>query len=136
MGMVLLNLATNTTDSLVVDDYYKEGKAINARLDKIEEAKRRNITSDLTIENGAIAIKFHSGIPREGQALKLTFYHTTLEDRDTSVLLSRDATGVYRGFVESSLDGKWRMTLTPVDEAWKIQQIITLPVSGVIKFNP
>ena len=136
MGMVLLNLATNTTDSLVVDDYYKEGKAINARLDKIEEAKRRNITTDLTIENGVVTVKFHSGIPKEGQALKLTFYHTTLQDLDTSVLLSRDAKGVYRGFVESSLDGKWQITLTPIDEVWKIQQTVTLPWSGVIKFNP
>ncbi|WP_414830828.1 FixH family protein [Alteromonas sp. H39] len=136
MGMVLLNLATNTTDSLVVDDYYKEGKAINARLGKIEEAKRRNITTDLTIEDGAVTVQFHSGIPKEGQALKLAFYHTTLQDRDTSVLLSRDARGVYRGYVESPLDGKWQITLTPIDEAWKIQQTVTLPWSGVIKFNP
>lgn len=136
MGMVLLNLATNTTDSLVVDDYYKEGKAINARLGKIEEARRRNITTDLRIEDGNISLKFHSGIPKEGQALKLTFYHTTLKERDTAVLLSRDANGVYRGYVESALDGKWRITLTPIDEVWKIQQTITLPWSGVIKFNP
>ncbi len=30
MGGVLLKLAISTEDSLVVDDYYKEGKAINA----------------------------------------------------------------------------------------------------------
>lgn len=136
MGMVLLNLATNTTDSLVVDDYYKEGKAINARLGKIEEAKRRNITSELAIKDGAVSVKFHSGIPKEGQALKLTFYHTTLKDRDTAVLLSRDAQGIYRGFVEAPLDGKWQVTLTPIDESWKIQQTITLPRSGALKFNP
>ena len=133
---ILIHLATSTEDSLVVDDYYKEGKAINLSLDKIAAAQRKNITSDLTIQDGTITLKFHSGIPQDGQALKLAFYHTTLQDRDTSVLLSRDAGGIYRGFVESSLDGKWRVTLTPLDEDWKIQQTLFLPDTGVIKFNP
>ena len=81
-------------------------------------------------------MKFHSGIPQEGTALKLSFYHVTLEERDTSILLARDAQGVYRGSTEVSLDGKWRISLTPIDESWKIQNVVQLPYSGAIKFNP
>ena len=136
MGGVLLKLAISTEDSLVVDDYYKEGKAINATLDKEALARKRNITTDLTIDNGSIALKFHSGIPQEGNALKLSFYHVTLEERDTSILLSRDASGIYRGFIEQNMDGKWRVSLTPFDESWKIQNTLNLPYSGTIKFNP
>ena len=136
MGGVLLNLAISTEDSLVVDDYYKEGKAINARLDKEAIARRKNITTDLTIEDGSIALEFHSGIPQEGNAVKLSFYHVTLEERDVSVLLSRDAKGIYRGFVEEDLDGKWRVSLTRIDDSWKIQNTIYLPHSGKMKFNP
>lgn len=136
MGGVLLKLAISTEDSLVVDDYYKEGKAINATLDKEALARKRNITTDLTIDNGSIALKFHSGIPQEGNALKLSFYHVTLEERDISVLLSRDANGIYRGFIEQNMDGKWRVSLTPFDESWKIQNTLNLPYSGTIKFNP
>jgi len=136
MGGILLKLAVSTEDSLVIDDYYKEGKAINATLDKEAQAKRKNITTDLTIDNGSIALKFHSGIPQDGNAIKLSFYHVTLEQRDVSVLLSRDANGIYRGFVEADLTGKWQVSLTPVDESWKIQNTLQLPYSGVIKFNP
>ena len=57
MGGVLLNLAISTEDSLVVT----LGKAINARLDKEAIARRMNITTDLTIEDGSIALQFHSG---------------------------------------------------------------------------
>ncbi|MCG7814394.1 FixH family protein, partial [Alteromonas sp. MCA-1] len=96
----------------------------------------RNITTDLTIEDGSIALEFHSGIPQEGNAVKLSFYHVTLEERDVSVLLSRDAKGIYRGFVEEDLDGKWRVSLTPIDDSWKIQNTIYLPHSGKMKFNP
>ncbi|RDV24130.1 hypothetical protein DXV75_15690 [Alteromonas aestuariivivens] len=136
MGFVMLHLATSTENSLVVDDYYKEGKAINARLDKVEQAKRLGITTDLTIEDGSIALKFHSGIPADGEALKLRFYHVTLADQDTSVMLTRDAQGIYRGFSERNLSGKWQLSLTPMDENWKIQKTLNLPYSGVIKFNP
>ena len=136
MGGVLLKLAISTEDSLVVDVYYIEGKAINATLDKQAIAKKKNITTDLTIEDGSVALEFHSGIPQEGNAVKLSFYHVTLQERDVSVLLSRDANGIYRGFIEQNLDGKWRVSLTPFDESWKIQKTLQLPYSGVIKFNP
>ncbi|NDV91239.1 hypothetical protein GTH32_08615 [Alteromonas sp. 345S023] len=136
MGGVLLKLAISTEDSLVVDDYYKEGKAINATLDKELVARKLNITTDLTVNDGSISVKFHSGIPQEGSALKLNFYHVTLEERDTSLLLSRDANGIYRGSVDTPLTGKWRVSLTPIDESWKIQNIVLLPQSGAIKFNP
>jgi len=136
MGGVLLHLAVSTEDSLVVDDYYKEGKAINANLDKVAAAKKKNITSDLLIDNGSITLTFHSGIPQDGNAVKLAFYHVTLEERDVDVLLTRDASGKYRGFIEEDLSGKWRISLTPIDESWKIQNIVQLPYSGVFTFNP
>ncbi len=136
MGFLMLHLASNTTDSLVVDDYYKEGKVINARLDKVEEARRKNIVTKLVIHDGSIALTFISGMPKEGQALKLSFYHVTLQAKDMSLLLSQDAKGVYRGYSDSSLDGKWKISLMPVDESWKIQQTVTLPYSGAIIFKP
>lgn len=136
MGGVLLHLAVSTEDSLVVDDYYKEGKAINANLDKVAAAKKKNITTDLLIDKGSITLTFHSGIPQDGNAVKLAFYHVTLEDRDVDVLLTRDASGKYRGFIEEDLSGKWRISLTPIGESWKIQNIVQLPHSGVFTFNP
>ena len=69
-------------------------------------------------------------------ALKLNFYHVTLEEKDVSTLLSRDANGIYRGYIEENLDGKWKVSLTPVDESWKIENTLILPNTDVIKFNP
>ncbi|MBT79195.1 MAG: hypothetical protein CL587_02245 [Alteromonadaceae bacterium] len=136
MSGFLIHFATSGEDSLVIDDYYKEGKAINVRLDKVERAKKLNITTDLTIERNRVALKFHSGIPQSGAALKLTFFHVTLESLDTELLLTRDAGGVYRGTTDTVLSGKWRVSLTPLDEEWKIQNTLQLPASGIIKFNP
>lgn len=136
MGFFIFHIATTTNNSLVIDDYYKEGKVINARLDKIEKARQRNISTELVINDTAIAVKFLSGTPTTGEALKLTFYHVTLEDLDTSALLSLDASGVYRGVVDHALEGKWQVTLTPLDESWKVQSTLYLPQTGPVTFKP
>ncbi|MDM7860832.1 FixH family protein [Alteromonas sp. ASW11-36] len=137
VGFFVLHLATNTTDSLVVDDYYKEGRAINARLDKIQQAKEMRIVTGLTItENGTVSLRFISGLPRDNTALKLSLYHVTLHERDVEVLLTADATGVFRGVINEDLTGKWRITLLPMDESWKIQQVVGLPQQTEIRFAP
>lgn len=136
MAYFLVNFAANTNDSLVVDDYYKEGKAINTSMAKVEEARRLRIMTDLTVNGGQVALEFHSGIPATGNALKLSFYHVTLQEKDFSLLLTRDANGIYRGFTEQDTNGKWRVSLTPLDDAWKVQQEVSLPRSDKIRFIP
>ena len=136
MAYFLVNFAANTEDSLAIDDYYKEGKAINASMAKVEEAQRLRIMTDLTVNDGQIALEFHSGIPSTGNALKLNFYHVTLQEKDFSLLLTRDAKGIYRGFTEQDTNGKWRVSLTPIDDSWKVQQEISLPRKDKIRFVP
>ena len=136
MAYFLVNFAANTEDSLVVDDYYKEGKAINASMAKVEEARRLRIMTELTVNEGQIALEFHSGIPSTGNALKLNFYHVTLQEKDFSLLLTRDAKGIYRGFTEQDTNGKWRVSLTPIDDSWKVQQEVSLPRKDKIRFVP
>lgn len=136
MGGVLLYLAINTQDTLVVDDYYKEGRVINATLAREQEAKVRNISTSLDINEGSVSLRFITGAPDNGTAIRLSFYHTTLAERDVSVLLSRDATGVYRSFLEHDLTGKWRVTIEPLDLVWKLKTVQFLPQEKPILINP
>ncbi len=136
VGGIVVSYATDGTNSLVVDDYYKEGKAINARLDKIEKAKELNITTTLSINDDLISVEFLSGAPQSRQALKLDFYHVTQEAKDFFVLLSADANGIYRAQTDTNINGKWRLRLTPLDESWIVQTSAFLPASTAIKFTP
>lgn len=130
------HLAVSTENSLVVDDYYKEGRVINARLDKVETARQLGIETQLEIENGAVALTFIQGAPESGEALSLTFYHTTMAAKDFSIMLSRDASGVYRGNFEQDITSKWKITLMPLDQSWKIQQTRFLPQAKPFLFLP
>lgn len=136
MGGLMLYLAISTQDSLVVDDYYKEGRAINASIAREQEAKVRNISTSLQIKDGTVLLRFVSGVPAQGTAIRLSLYHTTLASRDISVLLARDANGVYRGFIEQDINGKWRVTIEPVDLLWKLQTVLFLPSKKPITIKP
>lgn len=136
VGTQVIRLASDGTNSMVVDDYYKEGKSINARLDKVERAKELNIKTKLSIQDGSIALNFLSGAPQSGEALKLDFFHATLEEKDFVVFLTRDANGIYRYSDTFSVSGKWRLRLTPIDESWKVQQRVSLPQATAFTFNP
>ncbi|MFT6269101.1 MAG: hypothetical protein ACJAVV_001921 [Alphaproteobacteria bacterium] len=136
VGSQVIRLAYDGTNSLVADDYYKEGRAINARLDKIEKAIALNIQTTLDVQPGRIELKFITGAPVSGEALKLNFFHVTQEFKDFSVLLTRDASGIYRNNEEYPISGKWRLRLLPLDESWKVQKRISLPQGQAFEFNP
>ncbi|MGQ8363695.1 FixH family protein [Glaciecola sp. 1036] len=136
VASVVVKFATDGTNHLVVDDYYKEGKSINLRLDQIERARELNITTLLAIDAQNATLEFVTGLPETGEALRLNLFHSTQPHRDTEILLARDASGVYRGVIDFPVDGKWRLRLTPMDDSWKIQQRIELPKSSAVEFNP
>lgn len=136
VGTQVIRLATDGTNSMVVDDYYKEGKSINERLDKIVKAQSLGITSLLKVEEGNIELRFLSGQPSTGEALKLDFFHVTQESKDFNVFLTRDASGIYRNNEVFPIQGKWRIRLTPIDESWKIQRSINLPQRNAFSFDP
>ncbi|MFQ3249782.1 FixH family protein [Glaciecola sp.] len=136
VGGIVISFATDGTNSLVVDDYYKEGKSINARLDKVEAARALNISTQLKISDELISVEFLTGAPESKEALRLDFFHVTQEDKDFQVLLLADASGIYRAEASASIKGKWRLRLTPLDEHWKVQKTITLPTYTAISFNP
>lgn len=62
MGGVLLKLVIFIEDSLVVDDYYKEGKVINVILDKEIMVRKCNIIMEFIVNDGCIVLKFYFGI--------------------------------------------------------------------------
>lgn len=142
LGVVIVYLALTSENSMVTDDYYKEGKAINVSLQKSRMAKQLNLVAGLRIENGAIQVKFKQSLPPDPSAIKLDFFHATMEDKDFFVMLTRDAKGDYRGVLPQSSDGvqspfgKWRITLTPFDESWKIRNEASFPVAGEITLEP
>ena len=136
LSFTMMNLAFTGEDSMVIDDYYKEGRAINFKIQKLQQAKVLNISTKTQVFSDYVEVTFMSGIPESGEALILDFFHSTQEFKDFSVTLLRDANGVYRAPLTSDASGKWKLSLHPLDENWKIQKVVKLPQSSPFDLKP
>ncbi|WP_299074289.1 FixH family protein [uncultured Paraglaciecola sp.] len=136
LSFTMLNFAFNSEDSMVIDDYYKEGKGINLQIQKLQQAKVLNIATKTHVSADSVTVTFTSGAPTSGEALLLEFFHSTQEFKDFSVTLLRDAKGVYRGPLSNDIAGKWKLSLHPYDASWKIQKIVALPQTRPFDLNP
>ncbi|GIU26384.1 FixH family protein [Shewanella schlegeliana] len=121
----LLMIAIDTKDSLVTEDYYKEGKGINIDLRKIKQAKHLGMNYLLEFDDKYVEISQQGG-EKYLAALSVSFYHPTLEERDFSQIVTADANGVYRIDLTQSIEGPWEVRIEGFDQSWRIQQRVTL----------
>jgi hypothetical protein len=127
-------IATDTTDSLVVGDYYKKGKAINLELSKIKEAKKLGITFALKLDNNELIIK-PTGIEKEFPVLNVNFFHPTLAQEDFYLALTADGNGDFRYHFDHQIKGKWLVTFTPFENHWKIENTLYFPQSEFVEIK-
>lgn len=138
-GVLTYIIANTKSDSLVVGDYYKTGKAINIQVAKVKQAQKLGIRFALQLPKNKLVIK-PTGIEKTFPLLNISFFHPTLENKDFHLALTPDGNGYFRHDFEQNMSGKWKITITPFDGAsdtsWKIQDTISLPQSNFINIIP
>lgn len=136
-GVSTFIIAHRQTLDLVAEDYYQKGKAINQDLGKQEAAQAAGIRASLHIQaDGDWLLTLSGRDLRPNEALRLTLFHATLAIRDRRFLLTADAKGRYRLQPDAPLSGKWHLRLEPLDERWRLQQSIRLPLSKPLRLQP
>jgi len=125
-GINMLIIANDTTDSMVVDDYYKDGLAINEVLAKKERSKELGISALITFDDETIKLVLQSDVDVK-DSLFLRFQHATLETKDFTVALKKNAIGNYYSELEHDLNGKWMIRLYPYQEQWEVEKKVFLP---------
>jgi hypothetical protein len=128
-GLATVFIAVMHQDNLVVDDYYKQGLAINQTLNQQFAAKALNLTADATLnpESGKLTIVLSANSAIDEPALKLSLVHATLARLDQVIILHREAMNTYVATVNNIKNGKWHLILAPVDDHWQIKANVTLP---------
>ncbi|MCL5255649.1 MAG: FixH family protein [Gammaproteobacteria bacterium] len=123
--------------SMVVDDYYNEGRSINLQLTRVAIAEERNISfyANFSATNN-FELTFRSGEPNDASALIVTFFHPTTHNNDFELRMTRGADGVYRQMLPRELYGHWRVDIEPFDREWRVSQNIHLPVSNTLTILP
>jgi hypothetical protein len=123
-GLTTLVLANRHADDLVVDEYYKDGLAINRKLEKQHRAEQQGIAARFEFSGSSVAVAV-SG-PVVAPRLSLLLSHPLESDRDFRVELTRVAPGQYRGNLEQAVAARWHWTLElPASEGWRLDGSIT-----------
>ncbi|QDF67045.1 FixH family protein [Shewanella sp. SNU WT4] len=133
-SLITMKIAIDNSDSLVAEDYYKAGKAINMDLGKIQQAKQLGMQFNLKVVNEQLIITQHGG-PEYRAALNVRFYHPTIAERDLQLMATSDASGAYRVTMDDMVNGAWEVRLESYDAKWRIQQRLQLANNGEYWLN-
>ncbi len=132
-GVATVIIATLNKDSLVADNHYKEGLAINRKLDQHVVARTLGIYASMQLDtsNNQLTIRLFSDNPETdsgsyGDTLKLSLIHSTIANRDQHIVVRRQKDNSYIAPLYNVAPGKWRAILQPVDAAWRIESDVDL----------
>lgn len=135
-GFITFYLAAHNTDGLVVDDYYKEGLAINRTLKRQETARRLGLSGSLAVDGGGVSLvlKANQGYVLPDQ-LRLRIAHPTIAGQDQVVSLVR-AEEFYRGVMHPLDAGHWQFLVEDEAQTWRIAVSAKIPTTAPLTLIP
>ena len=127
-GLITLYIATVNRDTLVKDDYYKDGLAINQDLARSRRAAELGITAELAYDpsNGDVTLTT-TGVPAQTGQLTLVLVHPTLAESDLTTPVIRGADGRYHARLPLLGPASWRIHLQPDSADWRLEARLPLP---------
>lgn len=129
-------LAFKHEDSLVVDDYYKDGMGINRVLAQDEAAVAMALRATVAVDAlvGEVRINLDGNLAQWPEVLELQWFHPTNMQRDMSMLLNRTHDGRYLGQLQQSANGRWYVQLSSESPSlWRLKTEIK--VNGEAQFQ-
>ncbi len=132
-GVTTLVVSANLDNSMVSDDYSKEGRGINMAIARDQKAADMKVAGSLELVGRKARLTLTT---RDGHAdfpyVILNLYHPTLDDRDRVVQFQRLAPGEYSGNLLEDLDGRWYYDIQGPDNDWRVKGEIWLPSESAI----
>jgi hypothetical protein len=138
-GIVMISTALIYPDDLVVDNYYKEGMAINRTLAMDVKAVAIGVTAVIEVGPNEMVTLALSGAT--DAAVTASLFHVTDSAQDEFIVLYPEMSGsekpsaiqVYTGqslsMVKSlSSPGIWYIELRGSDEPWRVRQRVQTPL--------
>ena len=126
MGIFFISLAVGTKDTLVRDNYYKEGLAMNQEMKWDKKAKEWNVQAELSINKNTASLTLLNSRQLAPSVLQLKLSHPTLSefDRDSLLQLSKekkDGKPVFQGFIDDTTDGRYYVQVEAPEQTWRLR---------------
>jgi hypothetical protein len=126
-GSVATWLALGHPDAMVVDDYYKQGKAINQDLRRDRVASGMQLALQLRYGDGRLAGRIDSfGRPLDAP-FTIRLAHPTLPERDMKLLVRPDAQGAFSVPLPVLEHTHWRVVAEGASGGWRLAKSWSWP---------
>jgi len=115
-GVATWWIAASGADSLVADDYYKQGLAINKVIAREERARALGLRAELELGTERIRVRLEGAAPK---ALFVHLAHRTRAGFDQRLRLAR-AGEFYEAEHAPLAPGGWRVLIEDPQSTWRI----------------
>lgn len=128
-GSITIWIAVTHSDSLVADDYYKEGRAINQRLEKDAQATTLGVSlqAELPRSSGAgqtiyVSFSANPGV-NAPEAIRLRLSHPTIDRMDilATLLPTPGSANRYSTELPEIGAGRWYVQLEDDASQWRVK---------------
>jgi len=128
-ALVTINIAIETDDGLVSDDYYKEGLAIHKDADSVARAKALGVAGMVSYDadTGAITLSLDKPLKGDASSLLLEVTHPTMPNQDQTVQLTPVGAARFAGRLEPLSPANWKLALRPADRSWRVDGRLARP---------
>jgi uncharacterized protein len=128
-SLTTLKLAVDSPNSLVTDDYYKEGLAVNKDISKERLAKTLGLSAEISLDKDTreLRLKLAGRLTSPPPRLDLALAHPTLKGQDHQLSLLSAGNGLYVTRLPEIPTINWHVTLTPENKEWKLSGRMQLP---------
>ena len=134
-AIATLVIAVTGSDDLVMDEYYKDGLAINRQLEREARARERGYRADVAIGEDQVVVVTEA-LPAVAQ-LRLLLSHPMEADRDMSIDLRRNGPERYAATLPADVGDNWHWLLDAGDSSdWRLTGVTGETRSGAYRPAP
>jgi len=141
LSSIMVTVAVVGRDSLVSDNYYKDGMAINQTIEQDQFADQLNLRPIINVDNSTITLELktdqlkteHLDSEPLSKDLKQPFLtlkllHPTVSDKDIILKLLPTPSGLYIAELPTAIEGRRYLDLYAYDKSWRIREEVIFPI--------
>jgi len=113
-------IAASTNDTLVTEDYYRQGLTINRVLTRERHAAEIGLAARLSFDGQRVVAELPGSAPKSSE-LRLSFAHPARAADDETIVLRPAEEGRYVGAMKSNPAGVVRIVLEDREGAWRLE---------------
>jgi hypothetical protein len=131
-GILTIIIAVHSPNPLVVDDYYKQGLAINQEKHRIAHAAGMQLAALVRSDGKLITARLNALQPISDSTLTLQIIHATRSELDRTLIMQRNGDH-YQAALTDLPAGTWYFNLQDPHQTWELRS--RLSVNGPFQTN-